>query len=444
MSVVRYVVAVFLFMNTLHCGVVLAQSNMDFRAAYQKAHHALVRIEAKSSERKKEDAQAGESNDRIAVYQNNEKFFFTNPNSRESKFCGIMIDSKGIVLTTLFKNRPLDFTVTTVDGASHSAKLLVYDSATSCALLQIQGDSDFPAITKGQASELEPGLPVAMLWDQEPAHIKLATGVVTSETYWHNQLMLPISEASCGVQPGAAGGAVINLSGELCGVIFRTNFDSAYTSSYFVPLSILDPLLKSVDSREGTELQRGVLGVVLGQNAFVREVRKGSVAERIGISVGDFIKRINGKPVRDSFDSLVVLGYHRAGDQVNVEYQRGEDLKTVEVTLDSMPHQVNADSLYNVTPYGVYQAPWLSNESWPMFPNQMPKMLPLAPNSAGPIPSKAPPLPNDPLAETPGMPAPIFIQPPHIQVERSDLEESIRQLRKEINQLSEELKKQRK
>jgi S1-C subfamily serine protease len=81
--------------------------------------------------------------------------------------------------------------------------------------------------------------------------------------------------------------------------------------------------------RQGREVEYGFLGVTLvedtfkGQGAFIREVSRGSPADRAGLMDGDCIKSINGMPVRENDDLLLLVGTQLAGGVAKVQVSRG-------------------------------------------------------------------------------------------------------------------------
>ena len=60
-------------------------------------------------------------------------------------------------------------------------------------------------------------------------------------------------------------------------------------------------------------------------------------AAKAGITVGDVVTKIDGKPLKD-FDRLTaVIAEHQPGDVVDVTILRGEETMTKQVTLSDRP-----------------------------------------------------------------------------------------------------------
>ena len=72
--------------------------------------------------------------------------------------------------------------------------------------------------------------------------------------------------------------------------------------------------------------------------AGIQQVQSGSPADQAGLQTGDIIVKIDGTDINSSGDLFEVLANDKAGDQVPVEYYRGNNnLQTVDVTLGTPP-----------------------------------------------------------------------------------------------------------
>jgi thiol-disulfide isomerase/thioredoxin len=69
----------------------------------------------------------------------------------------------------------------------------------------------------------------------------------------------------------------------------------------------------------------------------VRDVVRGSPAERSGLRRGDVILRIDGQPVQRPADVVSNVGRRRAGERVNVAFLRGGAQRILAVSLARLP-----------------------------------------------------------------------------------------------------------
>ena len=59
---------------------------------------------------------------------------------------------------------------------------------------------------------------------------------------------------------------------------------------------------------------------------------------------GDLIVKVDGKEVKDPDDVAAAIEGRRPGDQVQIEYYRGDERKTVTVTLAKRPAKLSSPS----------------------------------------------------------------------------------------------------
>lgn len=181
--------------------------------------------------------------------------------------------------------------------------------------------------------------------------------------------------------PGAAGGALLDLKGNLRGVIGREikNTLSDTWMNYAIPVTArvevkTKEVVKGPDGRE-TEVEKtvtvsmpefvsqglqgkykpaptrsriagegGYTGIIFVPNilprtpAYVEDVVPGSPAARAGIRPDDLVSFVDGEPVAS------ITAFHewikkntRPGQVIRVEVRRGEALQTVELTLGPHP-----------------------------------------------------------------------------------------------------------
>jgi S1-C subfamily serine protease len=181
--------------------------------------------------------------------------------------------------------------------------------------------------------------------------------------------------------PGAAGGALINLKGELLGVIGREirNVQSDTWMNYAIPLAAKVDIktIEIVKDKDGKDKEQekivtvtlpefvelakagkykpptrattlvgtgGYLGVVFVPNilertpAYVEDIVPGSPAAKAGFRPDDLISFVDGEPVVsiNAFNDWM-RKHTRPGTPIRVEVRRGESLQTLEVTLGDHP-----------------------------------------------------------------------------------------------------------
>jgi S1-C subfamily serine protease len=75
------------------------------------------------------------------------------------------------------------------------------------------------------------------------------------------------------------------------------------------------------------------LGLTQKGGLLVVGVEDGSPAGRGGLIIGDILATLDGQPVEDTDDLLVLLGGERVGRAVSVKLVRGGELEEFEITV---------------------------------------------------------------------------------------------------------------
>lgn len=127
------------------------------------------------------------------------------------------------------------------------------------------------------------------------------------------------------------GGAVVDESGQIIGMVVRADPESAWKINSGVTLAIDGatiaralPALLAGTSRE--HLRRLGLGVILrpvDDLVAITKVLPGTGAAQAGLQAGDLLMSIDGKPAASIPAVTRALMRHRAGDQVQVAVRRG-------------------------------------------------------------------------------------------------------------------------
>ncbi|MCL2819106.1 MAG: PDZ domain-containing protein, partial [Actinomycetia bacterium] len=155
-------------------------------------------------------------------------------------------------------------------------------------------------------------------------------------------------QTDAAINPGNSGGALVDADGRLIGIntLIKTTSGSSAGVGFAIPvdtaLDIANQLIESgtvshpflgVATQTVDEMSAQQMGLAVSEGAYVVEVVEGSPAQKAGFAVGDIIVRIGDRAIRSTEDVFAAVRSQREGDTVTVEYYRGDDLRSVEVTL---------------------------------------------------------------------------------------------------------------
>ena len=128
---------------------------------------------------------------------------------------------------------------------------------------------------------------------------------------------------------GFSGGALLNLDGELVGLTTTlAALSGDEPGSFAIPMDAAMRRIVEV-LRRGEEVEYGFLGISMtrapqqGVPVQINEVIPGGPAKEAGLLSGEFIVAIDGRPVRDFYDLVFLVGIGLAGNEVKVELARG-------------------------------------------------------------------------------------------------------------------------
>lgn len=177
-------------------------------------------------------------------------------------------------------------------------------------------------------------------------------GASREETIHHLGTLLQVDAR---LNLGTSGGALVNLDGELVGLITALAALEGYEKSagYAIPLN--DAIRRIIDSlMRGHEVEYGFLGVEpqnvlpdefsrrttgLDQTSasLVRRVFPNSPADLGGLKSGDMILSVNGEPTYDRYDLMREISKLGPGAEARIRVWRGRAVQTLTVTLGKWP-----------------------------------------------------------------------------------------------------------
>lgn len=149
--------------------------------------------------------------------------------------------------------------------------------------------------------------------------------------------------------PGAAGGAVVDVEGKVVGMIGKV-IESKNTGTrlnYAVPADLIAAFASGQETSPAADPapssnEKGELGIRLfalgGRKgpAYVDRVLPGSPAAEAGVKVDDLVVAINGDVVRDSSDFQKLISGIAAGSEVTIDVKRRNELLQLRVTAAPM------------------------------------------------------------------------------------------------------------
>lgn len=268
--------------------------------------------------------------------------FFEIPNTRlkretTSAGSGVIVDAeRGFVLTNEHVVRGASvIEVTTKDDRRFRAQLVGKDKATDVAVLKIKADN-LSALPMGDSRTLEVGDFVLAVGNPFGLGQTVTSGIVSAmgRTGLGIEGYEDFIQTDASINPGNSGGALVTLDGRLVGL--NTAILSKSGASHGIGFAIPIDMARRIMSQlvENGEVRRGHIGISIRSPASGRagaeivSVEPASPAALAGLTKGDVIGAVDGRPISSPAQLRTLLGVMPAGSEIEMHFRRaGESLQ---------------------------------------------------------------------------------------------------------------------
>ncbi|MBI2760762.1 MAG: trypsin-like peptidase domain-containing protein [Chloroflexi bacterium] len=282
---------------------------------------------------------------------------------------GFFVDERGYIVTnnhvvTLGGSRTASsIKVDLADGRTLDATLVGRDERTDLAVLKVQG-SGFTALRFASPNSIEVGEDVvavgfALDLGGQPTVTKGVVSALdrTIDEQLDNGVAVSISGAiqtDAAINPGNSGGPLLDAEANVVGIntagLRGGNGASVQGISFAVSSGVAQPIVKTL--MEGGVVRRGYLGVTVSpvdanraqalqipvnEGARLESVERGGAAEKAGLRAGDVLVKVGDVEIKNVGDLTRALTQYTPGQPVKVQYYRGNQSSTVDVTPGERP-----------------------------------------------------------------------------------------------------------
>ncbi|MCS6802010.1 MAG: trypsin-like peptidase domain-containing protein [Chloroflexota bacterium] len=258
---------------------------------------------------------------------------------------GFVIDHEGRILTN---NHVIDgasrITVRFNDGTEIEARVLGRDPAGDLALLQARVPAEVPPLPLADSDLVKPGEVAVAIGSPQGLGYSITAGIVSgidrTAGSGSGRPLSGLIQTDAAINPGNSGGPLLNGRGEVIGIT-TLGSTGVQNIGFAVPINAAKRILPRLIA--GEVIQHAWLGITAAtaqpnsSGVEIAEVIAGSPAARAGLSRGDIITSVAGKPVRDVNELRRVLEEQRVGQTVTVEFTRGGRPQSAQVTLQAWP-----------------------------------------------------------------------------------------------------------
>jgi len=263
---------------------------------------------------------------------------------------GVVVGSDGFVISSAFNfaNKPTDIFITVPGHPRQVAKIVANDTSRMLTLLKVdlKGLAVPIAFPKADIKVGMWTLALGRALDNEDGKTPSVSRGIVSAT---DRIWGKLTQTDCKVSPINYGGPLVAVDGRVMGVLVPASPNGEGEAAgvewydggigFAVPLDDINAILPRL--KEGKELRRGMLGFnpktpdeLYNVPVIVGNVAPQSVAEKIGMKQNDKITTVDGKPVENFKDLMMLLGPKYDGDKITLTVERDGKTETFkDVTL---------------------------------------------------------------------------------------------------------------
>ena len=248
-------------------------------------------------------------------------YFFRNPTPRQSVGSGVIISNQGYIVTNQHVvERAEEIQVTLNDKRQFDARVVGADPSTDLAVIKVESDAAFPAVSLGNSDAIEVGDWVVAVGNPFRLTSTVTAGIVSAlgrqvDIIDSSFRIENFIQTDAAINPGNSGGALVNLQGELVGIntAIATESGSYEGYGFAVPSNLMERIVKDL--------------IAYG------EVRRDGGAYRAGVRDGDVVLSIEGTPVNAPNELQSTVVRRRPGDVIDVRVWRDGAVRSYGVEL---------------------------------------------------------------------------------------------------------------
>ena len=277
---------------------------------------------------------------------------------------GFIITEDGYVVTNYHVvSGASSVEVTLYNGDTYDATVIGGDSDYDVAVLKINA-SGLQPVTLGESADVNVGDTVLAIGNPlGELTFSMSQGIVSSCDRAINVDGTPFNmiQVDCSINPGNSGGPLVNLYGEVVGIVSAKY--SSYSSTtveglgFAIPISDVRSIITDI-MENGAVTDKAYMAITAGtmneqmaaqfnidvtEGVFVYSVVEGGAGEKAGLRLGDVITKMGDKTLTSRQDLSAAMKGYRAGDTVTLTVYRGGQYIEVELTFDAQPQNTGSE-----------------------------------------------------------------------------------------------------
>ena len=278
---------------------------------------------------------------------------------------GFIISQDGYIVTNYHVVKgATSVKVTLYDGATYDATVIGGDSDYDVAVLKIDATGLSP-VTLGNSEDVNVGDTVLAIGNPlGELTFSMSQGIVSCCDRAINVDGTPFNmiQVDASINPGNSGGPLMNLYGEVVGIVSAKYSTYSTTTveglGFAIPISDVKAIITDI-MENGAVTDKAYMAITAGtmtaqmaaqysiditQGVFVYSVVDGGAGDKAGLRLGDVITKMNDTDLTSRQDMSAAMKSYRAGDTVTLTVYRNGQYITTELTFDAQPQTTGSDT----------------------------------------------------------------------------------------------------
>ena len=268
---------------------------------------------------------------------------------------GIIASSNGYIITNkhVSGDKYSSCYVTLENGNTYDATVVWADATLDLSIVKINLEG-LTAIKLGDSNSVKAGQSVYAIGNPIGYEFErtVTSGIISAKSrtlkFTENGeevLMTDLIQTDATINPGNSGGPLINTNGEVIG-INSLKIDSAEGIGFAVPINVIKPIIEKYSTTGNFEepsigisgYDKNIIPYIdktfkLDSGVYIENITINSPAANSGLVKGDIILKIDDKLIYTMNDIKEYIYTKNPGDIIKIEYKRGNNTNTVNLTL---------------------------------------------------------------------------------------------------------------
>ena len=351
-------------------GAALAKGGSGSGTAINESDRTVTAVEVKKVDGKTKmqpaEVYASTVNSTVSINCSSQSTnIFGQTTQSASSGSGFIISEDGYIVTNYHViNGASSVKVTLYNGDTYDATVIGGDSDYDVAVLKINAAGLTP-VTLGNSADVNVGDSVLAIGNPlGELTFSMSGGYVSSCNRAINVDGTPFNmiQVDCSINPGNSGGPLVNLYGEVVGIVSAKYSSYSNTTveglGFAIPISdvraIITDIIENgqvtgkaylaIKAGTMTEQMAAQYDIDITEGVFVYSTESGGAGEKAGLQLGDVITKLNDTAITSMTDLTMAKKSYKAGDTVTLTVYRSGEYITLDLTFDQQPQTTGEDT----------------------------------------------------------------------------------------------------